>query len=84
MAMTQMQIIQSLGEAMSWLERELGWGVPPNNVTAYTWVNISAAQGRKQAVDGREIIEKKMTPDELARRQTLSKVDWAKYVLLNQ
>lgn len=23
-----MQIIQSLGEAMSWLERELGWGVP--------------------------------------------------------
>ncbi len=28
MAMTQMQIIQSLGEAMAWLERELGWGVP--------------------------------------------------------
>lgn len=28
MALTQMQIIQSLGEAMSWLERELDWGVP--------------------------------------------------------
>jgi len=28
MAMTQMQIIQSLGEAMSWLERELAWGIP--------------------------------------------------------
>jgi len=28
MALTQMQIIQSLGEAMSWLERELNWGVP--------------------------------------------------------
>ena len=28
MAMTQMQIIQSLGDAMSWLERELAWGVP--------------------------------------------------------
>ena len=29
MALTQMQIIQSLGEAMSWFERELQWGVPP-------------------------------------------------------
>ncbi len=28
MALTQMQLIQSLGEAMAWLERELGWGVP--------------------------------------------------------
>jgi hypothetical protein len=28
MAMTQMQIIQSLSEAMSWLEKELAWGVP--------------------------------------------------------
>ena len=28
MAMTQMQIIQSLGEAMLWLERELTWEVP--------------------------------------------------------
>jgi len=27
MAMTQMQIVQSLGEAMSWLEKELSWGV---------------------------------------------------------
>jgi hypothetical protein len=29
MALTQMQIIQSLGEAMSWFERELQWGVKP-------------------------------------------------------
>lgn len=29
MALTQIQIIQSLGEAMNWLERELTWGVPP-------------------------------------------------------
>lgn len=28
MALTQMQLIQSLGEAMSWFERELQWGVP--------------------------------------------------------
>lgn len=28
MAMTQSQIIQSLSEAMSWLEKEINWGVP--------------------------------------------------------
>jgi hypothetical protein len=28
MALTQMQLIQSLGEAMAWFERELNWGVP--------------------------------------------------------
>lgn len=32
MALTQMQLIQSLGEAMSWLERELQWGVPPTEL----------------------------------------------------
>jgi hypothetical protein len=32
MAITQMQIIQSLGEAMNWFERELGWGVPPTEL----------------------------------------------------
>lgn len=28
MALTQMQIIQSLGEAMAWFDREINWGVP--------------------------------------------------------
>jgi len=32
MALTQMQIIQSLGEAMNWFERELNWGVPPTEL----------------------------------------------------
>lgn len=32
MALTQMQIIQSLGEAMSWFERELQWDVPPTEL----------------------------------------------------
>ncbi|MDR9828200.1 hypothetical protein RCJ22_21640 [Vibrio sp. FNV 38] len=32
MALTQMQIIQSLGEAMAWFERELHWGVPPTEL----------------------------------------------------
>jgi hypothetical protein len=29
LALSQMQIIQSLGEAMNWLEREIGWGANP-------------------------------------------------------
>ncbi len=32
MALTQMQIIQSLGEAMAWFERELQWGVLPTEL----------------------------------------------------
>jgi Family of unknown function (DUF6998) len=32
MALTQMQIIQSLGEAMAWFERELSWDVPPTEM----------------------------------------------------
>lgn len=32
MALTQMQLIQSLGEALAWLERELNWGVPPTEL----------------------------------------------------
>ena len=36
MALTQMQIIQSLDEAMSWLERELSWDVPPTELRHLT------------------------------------------------
>lgn len=32
MALTQMQIIQSLGESMSWFERELQWEVAPTEL----------------------------------------------------
>ena len=32
MALTQMQLIQSLGEAMAWFERELAWGVAPTEL----------------------------------------------------
>lgn len=32
MAITQMQLIQSLGEAMAWFEREIQWSVPPTEL----------------------------------------------------
>jgi hypothetical protein len=30
--MTQMELIKSLGEAMTWFEREMDWGVPPTEL----------------------------------------------------
>jgi len=36
MALTQMQIIQSLGEAMGWFDRELSWDVPPTELRHLT------------------------------------------------
>ncbi len=36
MVLTQIQIIQSLGEAMSWFERELAWGVPATELRHLT------------------------------------------------
>lgn len=32
MALTQMQIIQSLGESMAWFQKEIDWGVPPTEL----------------------------------------------------
>ena len=32
MALSQMQLIQSLGEAMAWFEREIAWEVPPTEL----------------------------------------------------
>jgi hypothetical protein len=36
MPLTQIQIIRSLGEAMSWFERELEWGVPATELRHLT------------------------------------------------
>ena len=36
MGLTQIQIIQSLAEAMNWLERELAWGVPATELKHLT------------------------------------------------
>ena len=36
MALTQTQIIQSLGEALTWFEREINWGVSPSELKHLT------------------------------------------------
>jgi TPR repeat protein len=58
----------------------LGEGTPKNNVLAYVWWNIAAAQGDESAANNRGIIEKEMTPNQIAEAQKLSKEYYAKYV----
>lgn len=38
MALTQMPLIQSLGEAMAWFERELQWG-GADRVAPFVWAD---------------------------------------------
>ncbi len=52
-----------------------GEGVPQDYVMAHMWVNLSAAQGHKKAVKARDILAKKMTPDQIAEAQRLAR-EW--------
>ena len=50
-----------------------GEGVLEDDVTAYAWYNIAAANGSKIAKDNKPIIAKDMTPEQIAKAQELSK-----------
>jgi TPR repeat protein len=49
-----------------------GEGVPKNDVEAYFWWNLAAAGGIKKATDNRDIVEKKMTLEQIAEAQRRS------------
>jgi TPR repeat protein len=57
----------------------LGWGyfngdgVPEDDVQAYAWFNIAAANGREKAKNGKSVVAKEMTPDQIAEGQKLSR-----------
>jgi TPR repeat protein len=51
---------------------EMGEGVPKDLVQAYMWFNLAAAQSLELAAERRGIIEKQMTPDQIAQAQRLS------------
>jgi len=53
----------------------LGQGVPRDDVLAHMWVNLAAVQGNEGAAKGVEILEKEMTPDQLAEAQRLAR-EW--------
>ena len=50
-------------------------------VEVYAWLNIAAAQGDEDAKKDKQIIAKRMTREELARAQELSREYWKLYVL---
>ena len=58
-----------------------GEGVPEDDVTAYAWLNIAAAQGQSSANEGREHVAKHMTQSQVAKAQKLSREYWTRYVI---
>ncbi len=53
----------------------LGLPGPPDYVQTYMWYNLAAAQGYKHAAETRRILEKVMTPDQVAKAQKLTR-EW--------
>ena len=49
-----------------------GEGVLKDDVTAYAWVNIAAANGHVNA-EANHILAKRMTPDQIAKAESLVK-----------
>ena len=49
-----------------------GEGVPPDNVLAYMWYNLAAAQGNEDGQDYKDEIEPLMTREQIAEGQRLS------------
>ena len=52
-----------------------GQGVAQNYIQAYMWETLAAAQGNDNASKGLEILEKQMTPDQIAEAQRLAR-EW--------
>jgi hypothetical protein len=49
-----------------------GKGVPQDYVSAHMWFNLSGSNGDKDAVEKRNIVEKKMTKDQISEAQRLA------------
>ena len=50
-----------------------GEGVPQDDVRAYAWLNLAAAQGHADAVKAREIVRGGMTTSQVAEGQQLAR-----------
>jgi len=47
-------------------------GVPKDNVQAYMWMSLAAVAGNKIAAENLEILEKRMTPAQVAKAQKMA------------
>ena len=52
-----------------------GHGVPQNYILAHLWYNLASARGVTIAEEERDIIAKRMTPDQIAEAQRLA-AEW--------
>ena len=52
---------------------EVGHGVPEDFVTAYAWAKIAHANGNKGAPKFKSLLEKEMTPEQIAKAEELIK-----------
>ena len=50
-----------------------GLGVPQDFVSAHMWMNLSGSNGNKNAIENRDIIEKRMTPQQIEEAQRLAR-----------
>lgn len=53
-----------------------GQGVDQDNVEAYMWYNLAAAQGDEKAKTNKGIISERMTSEQIAEAQKLSR-EWS-------
>ena len=56
-----------------------GEGVPEDDVQAYVWFSIAAAQGEELAKENKEKAAKRMTRSQVAEAQKLSREYWESY-----
>ena len=49
-----------------------GTGVPQDNVLAYIWFDLAAAQGNELAQDNKDRAERQMTREQIAEAQRMS------------
>ena len=55
-----------------------GSGVPEDYVESYMWLNLAAAQGTEEAKQSKGILSEKMTKEQIAEAQKLSREWFAK------
>ena len=51
----------------------IGQGVPRDQVLAYIWMNIASSNGNKNAIQFRNLLEKKMSPQQIEEAQRLTR-----------
>ena len=51
----------------------LGQGVPQDYVLAHMWWNICGSNGKKECMGNRNIVEKKMTPQQIEKAQDMAR-----------